>query len=124
MANPSNDKIIKYGILDYYNSKLKKIIPKLFQGEGITITQDITNTDQFTIAVSPDDTLSETSENAVQNKVVTAKVNSIEQDVTNLENKYQKFFDNINVSGSSLVIGSSTVATITGTTLHINQNTV
>ena len=55
---------------------------------------------------------------------INTKVNSIEQNVTNLENKYKQFFDNINVSGSSLIIGSSTVATITGTTLHINQNTV
>lgn len=124
MANPSDDKIIKYGTLDYYHSKLKKIIPKLNKGEGINITQDVINTDQFTIAVSPDNALSDTSENSVQNKVVTAKVNSIEQNVTNLENKYKQFFDNINVSGSSLIIGSSTVATITGTTLHINQNTV
>lgn len=124
MANPSDDKIIKYGILDYYHGKLKKIIPKLNKGEGINITQDVINTDQFTIAVSPDNALSDTSENSVQNKVVTAKVNSIEQNVTNLENKYKQFFDNINVSGSSLIIGSSTVATITGTTLHINQNTV
>ena len=46
------------------------------------------------------------------------------QAIQDLENKYKVFFDNINVSGSSLIIGSSTVATITGTTLHINQKTV
>lgn len=46
------------------------------------------------------------------------------QAIEDLENKYKVFFDNINVKGTSLIIGSSTVATITGTTLHINQKTV
>lgn len=46
------------------------------------------------------------------------------QAIEDLENKYKVFFDNINVHGTSLIIGSSAVATVTGTTLHINQNTV
>lgn len=48
-------------------------------------------------------------------------LDALATDLNTLNNKYETYFDKITVAGSSLKIGSSTVATISGTTLSINE---
>lgn len=97
---------------------------ELVQGDNITLTPDPTTPNKITVSsqqIDVDDELSETSENPVQNKVIYGELDALATDLETLNNKYETYFDKITVTGSSLKIGSSTAASISGTTLSINE---
>lgn len=120
------EKIISLENLKDYTGVIKTMIPDIEAGSNITLELNPEQPNKVKINAKNDiqevdAELSETSLNPVQNKKVTQEFNLLSQSIQTLEDKYDTFFDNISVNGSTLKIGSETVASVTGTTLHINE---